>query len=106
MAQSTTDSWLHLIEQKQTDFAERALELPPVLANESSFRTVFERLCRSRSEFAYTRLLSKLNLGSIYAFVRTVDATFYHVAPSSLAALLSAGCFIAVEVRSIQLTLG
>ena len=95
MARSTTESWLHLIEQWSRQFSDMERTIPPTVTDERSFRTEYEN----------TRLLVKLKFANISTFTRIVDATFGYVSPSGLSALVSRVCFVAVQVRTGRLNL-
>ena len=99
MAPSTRDLWHHVIEQWSNEFNRRDCLIPSMVFSERSFRTEFHKLCRSRKEYFYNRLLVKLHFANISSFVRTIDATFECVPPSSLAALVFGSCFVSVQVR-------
>ncbi|KAK9423245.1 putative Protein kinase domain-containing protein [Seiridium unicorne] len=97
MSGSTSRTWRNLLEEKHAAFRDHGYQLSPAITSESSFRSHFEELCKRVYERRYTRLLFKLQYGTIEAFASAVDATLDHEPLLSLGALVAGGAFAVIQ---------
>lgn len=100
MSGNTSTRWLGLLNEKKAAFINQGCELPSTISSERSFCSHFERLCRDHNEKYYTRLLVKLQYGSINAFASAVDAVMEYAPPNSLAGVVAGGVFMAFKARA------
>jgi len=101
MSSSSTSEglWRRLLDEKAASMAQ-VCKIPPTINSENSFRIYFEIFCRERRQILYTQLLVKIRFGSINSFATAVDSVLGHTPPYSLAALVSGGVYMAINVRS------